>query len=197
MPSYLQDSQHLLQDALKLNFSNYNIKDISLISADFESLYTNIILPHAVDTITEFVSKKFHSIHINIFAFHALLKIVLFNNYFKYKDCIYLQEIGIGMGLICGPSVANIYVFILEDKALCIHRPIYYKRYIDDIFKIIFKDYPLDLFINSFHNLKLNIVSDNIVPFLDLNISIKNITKGLDFYICTVCSVASSFHYIN
>jgi len=141
MPSYLQYSQHLLQDALKPNFSNYNIKDISLISADFESLYTNIILPHALDTITEFVSKKFHSKHINIFAFHALLKIVLFNNYFKYKDCIYLQEIGIGMGLICGPSVANIYVFILEDKALCIHRPIYYKRYIDDIFKIIITNF--------------------------------------------------------
>ena len=83
MPSYLQDSQHLLQDALKLNLSNYNIKDISLISADFESLYTNIILPQALDTITEYVSKKFHSKHINIFAFHALLKIVLFNNYFN------------------------------------------------------------------------------------------------------------------
>ena len=185
MPSYLQDSQHLLQDALKLNLSNYNIKDISLISADFESLYTNIILPHALDTITEYVSKKFHSKHINIFAFHALLKIVLFNNYFKYKDCIYLQEIGIGMGLICGPSVANIYVFILEDKALCIHRPIYYKRYIDDIFKIISKNYPLDLFSNSFHNLKLNIVSDKTVPFLDLNISINNITKSLDFFLYT------------
>jgi len=59
MPSYLQDSQHLLKDALKLNLSTYNIKDISLISADFESLYTNIILLHALDTITEYVFKSF------------------------------------------------------------------------------------------------------------------------------------------
>ncbi len=73
----------------------------------------------------------------------------------------------------------------MANKTICIHRPIYYKRYIDDIFKIIFKDYPLDVFCNSFHNLKLNIISDNIVPFLDLNISINNITKALDFFLQT------------
>ncbi len=183
MPSFLQDSQHLLQDALKLNLSKFNTNDILLISADFESLYTNIILPHALELITEFVSKKFHSKHLNIYAFHAFLKIVLFNNYFTYKDSIYLQNIGIGMGLICGPSIANIYVFILEDKFLCIHRPIYYKRYIDD--KIICKSFPLDLFVNSFHNLKLNIFSGKTVPFLDLNISFNNITKSLDFFLYT------------
>ena len=89
------------------------------------------------------------------------------------------------MGLICGPSIANIYVFILENKFLCIHRPIYYKRYIDDIFKIICNSFPLDLFVNSFHNLKLNIFSGKTVPFLDLNISFNNITKSLDFFLYT------------
>jgi len=180
MPSFLQDSQHLLQDALKLVLK-YNIEDILLISADFESLYTNIILFHALNIITEYVSKNFHSKHLNIFAFHSFLKIVLFNNFFKFKNVVYKQNIGLAMGTICGPSVANIYIFILEEKFLCIHRPIYYKRYIDDIFKIILKSYPLDSFIKSFHNLKLNVVSGHSISFLDLNISFNNFTKNLNF----------------
>ena len=39
MPSFLQDSQHLLQDALNLSI-NYDINDFRLISADFELCYS-------------------------------------------------------------------------------------------------------------------------------------------------------------
>ncbi len=124
MPSYLQDS-HLLQDVSNL-IINLSEKDIFLISIDFESLYTNITLSHALLVITEYVSKKLHSKHINIYAFHALLEIVLFNNYFTFNNSVYRQTTGIAMGTICGPSVANIYIHILEEKFISIHKPIYY-----------------------------------------------------------------------
>ena len=152
-------------------------------SSDFQ--YTNIILSHALTIITEYVSNKFHSKHINIYAFHSLLKIVLFNNFFKFKNSIYKQNIGIAMGTPCAPSIANIYIHILEEKFLTINRPIYYKRYIDDIFMIFLNNYPLQEFSNSFNGLKLSIVSGNKVSFLDLVIYFNNITKYLNFSLYT------------
>ena len=41
------------------------------------------------------------------------------------------------MGSICGPSIANIFVFLYEKKWLTIHRPLIYLRFIDDLFLII------------------------------------------------------------
>jgi len=131
---------------------------------------------------------------LNIFAFHSLLKIVLFNKYFKFKNLIYKQNIGIAIGTISGPSVANIYVHVLEEKFLSIHRSIYYKQYIDDIFNIILKNFPLNSFINSFHNLKLNVISGHRVSFLDLKISFNNTTKSLDFSLYT--KLTNTFGYL-
>ena len=37
------------------------------------------------------------------------------------------------MGIICGPVIANIVVYMLERKWLHIHKPLIYRRYIDDI----------------------------------------------------------------
>ena len=57
----------------------------------------------------------------------------------------YRQIKGIAMGSKSGPSIANIFVFIFEKEFLRIHRPIFYKRFIDDIFMIIKKGFNFDL----------------------------------------------------
>jgi len=41
------------------------------------------------------------------------------------------------MGTKCGPSIANVYLYILEIQFLKIHRPLFYSRFIDDIFIIV------------------------------------------------------------
>ena len=69
------------------------------------------------------------------------------------------------MGSKCGPSIANIYVHILEEKFLTIHRPLFYARFIDDIFIITSKNFDLKILKNSFSYLKLNIVNATIVNF--------------------------------
>jgi hypothetical protein len=85
------------------------------------------------------------------------------------------------MGSKCGPSIANLFVYILEYKFLTIHRPIYYRRFIDDIFMIVLKNFDINVLINSFGNLKLNAQTGSVVNFLDLWISICSNTQTLKF----------------
>jgi hypothetical protein len=85
-----------------------------------------------------------------------------------------------------GPSIANIYVFLLETKWLNIYNHFYYKRYIDDLF-LIAKNIFLKSTIErtSFRNLTLNLEYVPKVVFLDLNVEIDPLTKMLDFTLYT------------
>ena len=115
------------------------------------------------------------------YSFRELLLLVLFNNVFSYHNFYFLQIAGIAMGSICGPTLANIYVFYLESKWLSLVKPLVYKRFIDDVFIIIHKDFNLQLFLDSFLPLKLNIVINNSVIFLDLFISINQVNHFINF----------------
>ena len=175
--SYLKDSQHLLQETLEL----FIPEDYDLISGDFDSLYNNIVLEEALDLICEFIKDKFVSIHINIFAFREILKIVFNFNIFKYKNTFYKQIKGIAMGSKCGVSVANIFLYVFERSFLQIHKPsiLFYKRYIDDIFIILRKNFEIGLLLNSFGSLMLNIVCESTINFLDLLIYVCKISKKI------------------
>jgi len=175
--SYLKDSQHLLQEAelLKIPASS------KLYSCDFDSLYTNINLNEALFLISDFIRSRFFSNHIDNIGFNKILEIVFKFNIFKYKGKFYKQVKGIAMGSKCGPSIANIFVYILELKFLTIHRPFYYKRFIDDIFIIVDENFDIHILINSFGDLRLNVLTGITVIFLDLSISICTITQELKF----------------
>lgn len=100
------------------------------------------------------------------------------------------------MGTIVGPSIANIYVFLLETKWLNIYNPFYYKRYIDDLFLIvknIFLKSTIESLKTSFRNLTLNLEYGSKVVFLDLNLEIDPLTKMLDFTLYTKPTNTFSF----
>ncbi|CAF0740319.1 unnamed protein product, partial [Brachionus calyciflorus] len=78
--------------------------------------------------------------------------------------------LGIAMGCRCGPSLANLYLYILEFKWIDIHRPLGYFRFIDDIFLISENEINLNEFKQQFDYLKLKILNSDSVNFLDLNI---------------------------
>ena len=84
---------------------------------------------------------------------------------------------------------------ILEEKFLTIHRPLFYARFIDDIFIITSKNFDLNILKNSFSYLKLNIVNATIVNFLDLNIKLNKITGSffLSFDILTYLTITYIF----
>ena len=105
-------------------------------------------------------------------ALRFLFELVLDNYYFKYDDLFYKQIKGIAMGSKCGPSIANIYLYVYEKRWLKIEKPLFYKRFIDDIFLITNCNRQIETLKSSFKNLTLNCVSYSIVNFLDLNISL-------------------------
>ena len=175
--SFIKDSQHLIQFLDCLFFP----LDSVIISADFDSLYTSMRVKDVLIKITNFIQKNFFSNEITTFGFHSLLKIVFNFNYFQFNDKFFKQFDGIGMGSKCAPAIANIYLSILEESFIRIEKPLFYKRFIDDTFSIFDKNFDLNIFKNHFGYLKLNIVNEKVVNFLDLNIKLDPINCSLIF----------------
>jgi hypothetical protein len=188
--SFILDSQNLIQKSSN-KFFPVNSK---LYSCDFESLYTNINLEDALKLICEFISKNFKSDDISAFGFHELLKLVFENNVFEFNGYFFKQISGIAMGAKCAPSIANFYLSILEEKFLTLHRPLFYYRFIDDIFVILDNLFNIDLLTNNFKNLKLNVVSEKSVVFLDLIIQLDPNTGLLNFSLYT--KKTNTFSYL-
>ena len=188
--SFILDSQNLIQKSLN-KFFPINSK---LYSCDFESLYTNINLEDALKLICEFISKNLKSDDISAFGFHELLKLVFENNVFEFNGYFFKQISGIAMGAKCAPSIANFYLSILEEKFLTIHRPLFYYRFIDDIFVILDNLFNINLLTNNFNNLKLNVVSEKSVVFLDLIIQLDPNTGLLNFSLYT--KKTNTFSYL-
>lgn len=108
------------------------------------------------------------------------------------------------MGSKCGPSIANLFVYILEIKWTHIHKPLIYFRFIDDVFLILDRSEHILSFQKSFGNLRLNFKSGSSVNFLDLEIFINEVTKYLNFKIyfkptntfCYLYSISNNPDYI-
>jgi hypothetical protein len=176
--SFIKDSQDLMIKCTQVMLPD----KCNMYSCDFESLYTNIDSQKCINLIMDFLNTKNHySIHYNSIALKTVLDLVLYNNIFTFNNEYYVQIRGISMGIICGPTLANMYLSILEEQFLTIEKPLIYYRYIDDIF-IISKTILTDImFVKYFQNLKLNFVRDNVVNFLDLYIKYDYITNSLEF----------------
>jgi len=179
--SYIKDSQNLMQLAANKSFP----KDSKLFSCDFESLYTNIDLKKALIVLTQFISKNYSNIEMTTLAFYELLKLVFENNLFTFNKKYYKQIKGVAMGAKCAPVIAGLYLCILEDNYLVIYKPLFYCRFIDDIFIILSRMCNIQILLESFENLKLNVVTDTTVVFLDLSIKLDPITGILIFSLYT------------
>ena len=129
-------------------------------------------------------------IEISTTGFHELLKIIFNFNYFCFNNSFYKQKEGISMGCKAAPAIANLYLSILENNFLIIHRPLIYYRFIDDIFTVVNNDFDINILKNFFGYLKLNVVGGKIVNFLDLNINLNSLTNKLNFslYIKPTCT---------
>ena len=175
--SYLKDSQNLIQKSKNIKLD----KDTEIYSCDFESLYTNINSNDAINLIMDYLSKNFVSYNIDNVGLFKILNLIFFNNVFEFNNRFFIQVNGIGMGIKCGPSIANLYLIILETNWLTIQRPLMYSRFIDDIFLAIKGKLDEIAFKNIFKNLKLNVVKNKKVQFLDLYIQVNDLSHELDF----------------
>jgi hypothetical protein len=166
--SFLKDSQYLINILENVKIE----EELDIHTLDIENLYMNMVLEDVLNKITDFMKDKIDSNYITIKGFNMILNLILQNNYISFNNKYYKQIKGVAMGSISSPTIANLYLSILEDKFLVIHRPFLYKRYLDDIFIVVKRNFDINILNLYFCNLKLILSSSNIVNFLDLNIEI-------------------------
>ncbi len=128
---------------------------------------------------------------------NGILKLILYNNIFYFINSYYIQINGLAMGGKCGPSIANIYVYIKEKDWLSLNTPHnikLYNRFIDDVLIISKYDIIASNFCSIFSNLILNIVKGKEVQFLDLLISKNKYFESLSFKLYT--KPTNTFQYL-
>ena len=136
LPSYVKDSTHMLNIIEKWNVSHGPFPtNTKLVTIDVVGLYTNI--PHAdmQTAVKHFISE---SPQFDIPPCSVVIQVmnhILNNNTFIFENVVYKQEHGTAMGTPMAPSIANLFMGLLEKRMLA-QSPIpinstYWKRYID------------------------------------------------------------------
>ena len=108
----------------------------------------------------------------NIFGFHKILKIILNFNSFRFNNEYFKQNLCVAMGCICGPTLANIFVYIYENKWLTIHRPIAYYRFVEDLIIVSNDTNSFESLKRAFGSLQLTLNFGKKLVFLDLELEI-------------------------
>lgn len=161
--------------------------DLVVVCADVANLYPSIPINFGLQAVRNFL------LGINIRARHGekilvdvsllqidfivdLLKWVLTNNYLQFKGVIYHQLTGTAMGTPAAVMYADIVLAYLEHPVLKRVKPLYYGRYLDDVFCLLHRKDKDDL-IQLFNQRCAAIQLDGVTQgssgiFLDLEISI-------------------------
>lgn len=108
-----------------------------LVTADITSLYTNMKINLTLDAVRKQFN-KFPDPNRPDRIILQLLNIILNRNDFQFNDKTFLQTCGTAMGLSSAPHLANIFLIEFDDLAMNypIRKPLFYFRYLDDIFFI-------------------------------------------------------------
>jgi hypothetical protein len=153
---------------------------------------------HAIKLLTDFLEKEYNLFsiqgHISKSAFAAFLKIIFECNIFTFEEFWFIQLIGIPMGCICGPTLANMFLYALEKQYLERHPDQLYLRFIDDLFISCDTELKENELQEYFGYLKLNISKGDKINFLDLTIEFNNITMMLEFSL--YIKPTNSFSYL-
>ena len=111
-------------------------------SFDVDSLFTNIPLKETINICTNLLYKNADVIEgINKSEFQNLLSLAIQESYFMFNDIFYKQKDGAAMGSPLGPTMANVFLSFYETKWLeqcpSEFKPVFYRRYVDDIFVLL------------------------------------------------------------
>lgn len=153
-----------------------------LVTLDVVSLYTNI--PHAdgIRSVLQAYNDSVNDKPIDGSTLGTILALILELNNFEFNGEHYVQTSGTSMGTKIGPNYANIFMGILENNFLATRdlKPLYYKRFIDDIFLIWHHgEAALHSFIADFNKVEPSIsfshsYSPVTINFLDVNVALSN-----------------------
>ena len=178
----IQSSEEFLN---KINTFNFNSSNQFLVSFDVKSLFTNVPLSQTIDIIANYIFSSDRNDHppITKEVFVKLMHLAT-ECMFLFKDELYKQVDGIGMGSPFGCTMANFFLghletLIFKDQMSC--HPKLYVRYIDDVFAVFDDVNACSSFLNILNsqhdNIKFTIEkSTNTLQFLDVDIKISENT---------------------
>ena len=217
--TYLRDSSDFLE---KIRALGPLPEEAILVTADVVALYPSIPHNEGLTAVREALDRRTDK-SISTDFLVEMAEFVLTNNYFGFRDYMMKQIEGTAIGTKMAPPYACIFMDKLEKEILLVQslRPLWWKRFIDDIFKIwIHGERELKAFIkalNSYHPTikftfeiardtlvnpeifedmeEVTLIPGNAIHFMDLKLWIENREIQSDLY-CkpTDCHQYLSFH---
>ena len=151
-------------------------------SLHIDSLFTNITLEETINICTNLLYNNEDVIEgINKSEFKSLLSLATQESYFIFNDVLYKQKDGVAMGSPRGPTMGNVFLAFYEVKWLehCPNefKPVFYRRYVDDIFVLFESAEHLSKFRDYFNTCHPNTSfsfeqeKDGKLSFLDVEVS--------------------------
>ena len=133
--SYIKDTTHFI------NFiENTPLPDGAVLATlDVYSLYTNIPQEEGIEVVCQYYQEHYQSkTPIPKQSLGDLMRLILKEHSFKFNDKHYLQTHGIAMGTKMAVAFAVIFMAHIEKQLLALspHKPLIWKRFIDDIFSV-------------------------------------------------------------
>ena len=152
-------------------------------SYDVDSLFTNIPLDETINICINELFKDKSKKKVNGLSkaqIKELLKLATKQSFFMFNNNFYIQKDGVAMDYPLGPTLANAFLSFHEqnwlNKCPKQFRPIFYKRYVDDIF-VLFENLDqaekFKTYLNNRHknmSFTLEVESNNKLSFLDIEI---------------------------
>ena len=172
--STLRDTSHVIRNLA--NIQGRLAADCYLITADVESVYTNMDWDDTIGALNVYLTECTHPLKELLLS---LVRFVLCNNFFQYDEFLYHQERGMAMRTPMAINIANSFLFVHEWKTFSLLHALiaFFGRFIDDLIWILVK-------LNNLPAIKRNIYSKlktitltwsepaKSVDFLDLSISL-------------------------
>ena len=145
-----------------------SVTDKFLISFDVTSLFTNIPLSEAIDIAINLIFENSPDIKFTKRDIRKLFRIATSETHFTFNGSIFDQIDGVAMGSPLAPVLANLFMGFHEqnwiEQATNV-KPIFYKRYVDDIFAVFEFESDADAFysyLNTRHeNIKFTLEKEN------------------------------------
>jgi len=194
LPSYIKNTDDFISKLS--NIKQPLAKDIILVTVDVNSLYTNIPHTEGLLAVEHFLNTRPKNSKPSTKFLLQLTKFVLTMNSFRFGDKFYLQLKGTAMGTKMAPSYANLFMAVLEKKFLLSQHyvPLYWLRFIDDIFFIWeHGEELLKMFLdalNSFSSLKYTYqYSRELITFLDVDIFVESGFLKTKLHIKDTCTM--------
>jgi len=149
--SYVENSFQLVERLRDIKLDNRHV----LLSLDVISLFTNIPLDLAIDSVVRRLDNILNNSNIPNDEFILALKMILKSTYFTFNNVIYRQNFGTPMGSPLSPIIADLVLRDIENRAINILNvplPIYF-GYVNDIVLAAPSDFVNNIvnIFNSFH----------------------------------------------